>query len=89
MDRARRRYVKAMLKAIKKARHNCWDEDNPAPMTDGLRVIRTFERVNGIKFDPFDEQHVYMVSSWGWAERSFRSLKRSFKRMSKALEAEE
>ena len=79
MNRQRRRYVKAMLKAIDKARHNCWNEDNPAPMTDGLRVIRTFERVNGIKFDPFDEQHVYMVSSWGWAERSFRAIKRDLK----------
>ena len=62
--RRSRRYVRAMLRAINAAS----DLPDPHPYvnsctrTAGLRVIRDFERVNAIEFDPFNSQHVDKVA---------------------------
>jgi hypothetical protein len=41
-------------------------------LSDGLRCIRTFERVNGIPFDPFDDYHRSLIEGMGAHERIFR-----------------
>ena len=65
------------MKAIRKARTNYWNEESPSSKTDALRVIRTFERVNNMEFDPFSERHVDQVAGWGWAENRFRSINKA------------
>ncbi len=72
----RRRYVRAMLNAIDKARTNQWDPANPVSKADGLRVIRDFERINQVEFNPFDRQHVERVSGLGWAASRLRGIKK-------------
>lgn len=67
-----RRYVRAMLKAIDVAREPVWDFDVRASRTDGLRVIRRFERVNGTRFDPFNETHLEAVAGNGSHENFLR-----------------
>ncbi len=57
----------AMLKAIKIAAGG-------ASITDGLRVIRRFERVNNIKFNPFSVFHINMVRGHGDDEQFFRRV---------------
>jgi len=70
----RRKYVRAMLKAINKARQNHFEGES-ASKTDGLRVIRRFEKVNKIKFDPFNSLHIDAISGWGKYEGFFRAIK--------------
>lgn len=77
MTRARRKYAKAMLAAIDKARYTNSNRSY-CSKTDGLRVIRRFEEVNNIAFDPFNPHHVDMVSGWGWNENMLRALKKVF-----------
>lgn len=64
----------AMMKAIDEAR-------KPDPMligkqshskTDGLRVIRRFEMVNGVAFNPFSEEHLELVAGNAGHEVFFR-----------------
>jgi hypothetical protein len=74
----RRRYVFAMMRAIGKAQYNVWGGPR-STRTDGLRVIRTFERVNKIPFDPFDHYHVDLIKGWGHHEGFFRAAKRILK----------
>ena len=75
MNRQRRKYVKAMLKAINKAREPVWNFDKPVSKTYGLRVIRRFEKVNRTRFDPFDSLHVEMCTGHGNHEQFFRRIK--------------
>lgn len=50
-----RRRRRAMMSAIDKAAGDC-------SRLAGARVIRDFEHINGLKFDPLDSTHVLMVS---------------------------
>lgn len=68
-------YLKAMIKAIDKARY-CRSNDTYCSKTDGLRVIRRFEAVNSVKFNPFDGDHVALVSGWAWNESFNRAIKK-------------
>lgn len=68
-----KRYNYAMLKAIDKARSNPLFHDGTK--TDGLRVIRSFERVNKIAFNPFNNLHILMISGMSHNERLIRNLK--------------
>ena len=77
----RRKYVRAMLKAIRAARKNYWMGNDDASMTDGLRVIRRFEKVNGFAFDPFNKGHVDTVRGWGWNERAIINIEAVYRRM--------
>ena len=65
----RQKYVRAMLKAIHEAGGGDFDRIYQSSRTDGLRAIKSFERVNKTRFNPFSEWHVYTVSGWGWMER--------------------
>lgn len=78
----RNSYIKAMLKAINLARSE--SSLNPkSSMTDGLRVIRRFEKINNIKFDPFNKTHLNKIAYNGSHESFFRSMKILFKNMNK------
>lgn len=70
------RELKAMMRAIDLAR-TCGGK--VYSKTDGLRVIRRFERSNGIRFDPFNEYHLQAVSGMAWNESLIRRLKNLFK----------
>jgi len=64
-----KRYIKAMLKAIDVARS---EHDRKSSKTDGLRVIKRFELVNQVSFDPLDKSHLQMISGNASNERFFR-----------------
>lgn len=68
-----RQYKKAMLKAIDKAR-SVYDgiSTHMYSKTDGLRVIRRFEKVNSINFDPLNSTHLRMIQGNARHERFFR-----------------
>jgi len=44
-------------------------------LSNGLRCIRTFERVNEVRFDPFNEQHIAAVRGMGVHEELFRKVR--------------
>lgn len=75
----RRKYIKAMLEAIDDARTSVWTESHRTTRANGLRAIRTFERVNGIKFDPFNESHRQKTDGSGIHESFFRRAELLFK----------
>jgi hypothetical protein len=43
-------------------------------LTDGLRVIRTFERVNRRPFNPLDDYHRSLIAGMGAVEAMFRKF---------------
>ena len=74
----RRRYVRAMLRAIDAAagRPDPGPWVNSCSRASGLRVIRDFEQVNGCDFDPFRAGHVLRVSNMA----RFRNILRARQR---------
>lgn len=70
----RQRHVKAMMKAIDIARISYF-LGGKSSKTDGLRVIRRFERVNGVVFDPNNSNHLSVVSGNGHNENFFRKAR--------------
>ena len=66
------RYVRAMMKAIDKARTPVFICEKQESKTNGLRVIKRFERINGLKFDPFNKDHVGAVYGNASHESFFR-----------------
>jgi len=72
--RKRRKYVRAMFKAIEAARRpgRLFRNADRGSVADGLRVIKDFERVNEIKFDPFDSYHVDKISGMATHKNFFR-----------------
>ncbi len=75
MNRSRK-YKKAMLKAIDIARSVSNGIDvKKYSKTDGFRVIKRFEAVNDISFDPFDSSHLRMITGKANHERFFRMSK--------------
>lgn len=75
MHLKRRRYVAAMMQGIGMASAPCFI-GGKSSKTDGLRVIRRFERVNGVAFDPRNSSHVSAVAGNGHNENFFRRAKR-------------
>ncbi len=71
----RKKYVYAMLRAIDKARSPVWVFEQQESKTNGLRVIRRFERVNKTTFNPFDKSHVDYIHGHGNNESLSRSLR--------------
>lgn len=71
----RQRHVKAMMKAIDIARTSYF-LGGKASLTDGLRVIRRFEKVNSIKFDPSNSAHLSAISGNGHNENFFRKARK-------------
>jgi hypothetical protein len=69
-------YRRAMMRAIDIARTDVFDSNYRASKTDGLRAIRTFERINNIDFDPFDKTHILKVSGYGHDIEFFRRAKK-------------
>lgn len=65
----------AMMAAIRKAAEET-TLFKGSSLTDGLRCIRTFERVNGRSFDPLNEYHVSLVRGMGVHERIHRRVGR-------------
>lgn len=65
-------YTYAMMKAINKAREPVWIGEKWQSKTDGLRVIRRFERVNKTAFNPFREEHLELISGNASHEAFFR-----------------
>jgi hypothetical protein len=76
----RKRYVRAMLKAINKAREPIWIDEKWQSKTDGLRVIKRFERVNKTKFDPHSKRHLEMIHGNASHEHFFRKAGYIFSR---------
>jgi len=64
MSERGRRWRKAMLSAIDEAAKG--GLFIASSRTDGLRTIRLFEQVNGVRFDPFDRYHRTLVHNGGW-----------------------
>ncbi len=56
-----RRYRRAMMRAINKATAPISSVAVRVSRSYGLRVIREFEQINDVVFDPFDLIHVDMV----------------------------
>ena len=56
-------YRKAMFRAMGHACNRGWDEiyANKAPLKYGLYVIKRFEVVNGIRFNPLSPKHLRAV----------------------------
>ena len=75
----RRIYVIRMMRAIEIARYRGWYA-NKATRTEGLLVIRTFERINGCAFDPANAVHLDMVRGRANEAAFFRSAGWVFKR---------
>ncbi len=72
----RQKYVRAMMKAIKSACLDTFEHVNIFhSKTDGLRAIRKFESVNGIRFNPHDEIHIDKISGCARWENMFRKVK--------------
>lgn len=65
---------KAMLNAIKLAARET-SLFKGTTLTNGLRCIRTFERVNGIPFDPFDSYHLSVIDGMAVHEAIYRSVR--------------
>jgi len=67
-------YRYKMLKAIDLARQPIWDFNKLESKTNGLRVIKRFERVNKVKFDPFNNDHLDLIYGNASNESFFRSM---------------
>ena len=82
MAKRSKRYLRAMLRAIDLARKpdTFWDGKRYSK-TYGLRVIKTFERVNGVPFDPFNGEHLSLIEGNAHHEHFFRTGKQLFKRL--------
>lgn len=68
-----------MLEAIDDARTSVWTDRHRTTRANGLRSIRTFERVNKIKFDPSNKTHRAKTDGSGIDESFFRKAKLLFK----------
>jgi hypothetical protein len=68
-----------MMRSIEIARNDPMLEKRPSK-TNGLRVIKTFERVNGMAFDPFDKSHRRMIAGHAGHEAFFRMMRLFFKK---------
>ena len=79
MMKNRKRYVKAMMKAIAYAQSDNHPYTGTPSRTDGLRVIKRFEKENKIPFDPFDLFHIKMISGKAIYERIFIKSRRIFR----------
>lgn len=64
----------AMMKAIRLAARET-SLFKGTTLTNGLRCIRTFERVNGIKFDPKNRAHLRTVDGMAVHEAIHRKLR--------------
>jgi hypothetical protein len=67
-------YVRGMLNSIERARENTIYK-NKMSRTDGLRVIKRFEKVNGITFNPFCAAHNEKIRGCANNESFFRAVK--------------
>ena len=76
-----KRYIYAMLRAVDKAREPFWIGEQWQSKTDGLRVIRRFERVNKTSFDPFNEEHLNLIAGHASHEAFFRKAGYVFDRI--------
>lgn len=68
-------YTYAMMKSIDKAREPSWIGEQWQSKTDGLRVIRRFERVNKTAFNPFSEEHIELIAGNASHEAFFRKAR--------------
>lgn len=59
-----------MLRAIR-------DAAGDSTMTNGLRVIRRFEQLNNVEFDPFNRQHRIIIFNCGVHEEFFRAIRKA------------
>lgn len=71
-------YTYAMMKAIDKAREPVWIGEQWQSKTDGLRVIRRFERINKTAFNPFSEDHLDLIAGNASHEAFFRKARYVF-----------
>ena len=74
-----KRYKAAMMRAIDIARDPIVDFYVMQSKTDGLRVIRTFEDVNNITFDPFNRRHLDCIRGKAVHENFIRRARRVLK----------
>jgi len=70
-----KRYTYAMIKAIDKARNSVFIGEQRQSKTDGLRVIRRFERVNKTAFNPFNKEHLKLIAGNASNEAFFRKAR--------------
>jgi len=77
---SRKRYVKYMFKAIKKCMGKCILFNNDGvTKSDALRCIRRFEIVNSVSFDPFNKEHVELITGMALHARFFRQARLAMK----------
>ena len=80
----RQKYVRAMLKAIDKARQPTLGDPRTYSRTFGLRVIKRFRKANNhLRFNPFDEFHVETVTGMASNEHLFWIIKRDKRQRNK------
>jgi hypothetical protein len=63
-----------MLKAIDCATFDLSNHSQMPSKTDGLRTIKSFERVNKIAFDPCNERHLNVIKGMAGNERFFINM---------------
>jgi hypothetical protein len=80
MDKNDKRYRKLMMKAINVARTSCLHVEKPCSKQSGLRVIKDFEKVNGISFDPSNQLHLGRVAGMAHHSNFLRRAKRIIRR---------
>ena len=68
-----------MFRAIDSACKSNWDS-RIYSRTFGLRAIKTFERVNGFQFDPFNKEHTSKVCGAARHEHFFWKAHKILKR---------
>lgn len=72
--RERARYARAMIAALDRCRRDCISGHEVSRFW-AARVIRDFERINGVKFDPFNGYHCSIIAGWG-PHRKFMARQR-------------
>ena len=69
-----KKWRKAMMAAIRRSARET-SLFAGTTLTNGLRCIRTFERVNNVAFDPFDSYHCSIVDGMAVHEAIHRKLR--------------
>jgi hypothetical protein len=73
-------YRRAMFRAIRIACYDPLSKRKPSK-TYGLRTIKSFERVNGMKFNPFNETHIDRIAGMASHEALFRAANKTIREL--------
>jgi hypothetical protein len=83
----RQKYVDAMFKAMEICKKKtALFSSKGVTNTDALRCFRSFEKVNGIKFDPFNSSHIDVIRGNATHEKFFKESRKHFKKWEKRID---